>query len=153
MKLDEIRTVPNPNPVTMPGPGDPETSPAAFRQAGLLGGKPIRKPSAPDDSESSSEFEDRLNKERAVRAQQRYNEEWVDEQGDSPNTNQRYNTLLNIDAETAPIAEQRLKVFREMHWGAKNVVDTEFSTSPDPKRPVRLQVYILDRHKHGYEKA
>lgn len=150
MKLLEIRDV---NYARMPGPGDPETAPDAWRQAGLIADRPARQPRSEPDPHAEQDIEDRFAAQRAAQARTKYNEKFVDEEGTSPSTGQHYNMALVIDAETMAIATKRLQTFYDLHWGAKVIVDQDLDVSDDPKRPVRLKAYILDRHKRGFEQA
>jgi len=132
--------------ITQYGPGDWQTDPDAWERADLI-------PSRKRKSHRSS-VDKGIEDEPVIptKKEEPYKSEFVGEEGKAPN-GERYNMLYVIQAKNISIADYRVDMFSDVHWGAKKIVDKKVEDNFDEKYPIKVTLYVVDNHKHGHWNA
>ena len=106
----------------------------------------------PDDYDQPEPYdaEDAISQQRqaaAAKARAQRKTTWDDKQEGSAPNGKQYNSRYIIDAPNKASADGEAYSFKDHHWGAKNVVDTEYKDLGDGR--VELTMYVVDNHKYG----
>lgn len=110
----------------------------------------VRKPRPPEDDDTDSNpYGDDWGTYRIDPGRARV--KWIDKVGQR--SGGRYNTVLVIRGSTPQKVDHEIQKFLEMHHGAKKIIEVVKKTREGGKNPHVGLVFVLDRHKHGFEQA
>jgi len=109
-----------------------------------------RKPPRSEEPEDPFDpWEDEYRKQN--KAQADYNKkvkvDYQDKEGRAPN-GKPYNMVMIINAADRSTADNEIRKFKDLHWGAKDIVDTV--DDPGVNNMVHRTVYYVDNHKRGH---
>lgn len=100
--------------------------------------------------QQDAEDEDAISQQRqaaAAKARKERETTWDNKQEGSAPNGQQYNSVYTINAPSKASADSEAYSFKDYHWGAKKVVDQEYSDLGDGR--IELKLYVVDNHKYG----